>query len=88
ATVSVSYNVDVFGSARRQIEGVEAQVDASRFQLEATYLTLTANVVTTALREASLRAQLRATEEIAEAQAQQLRLVQQQFSVGAVPRST
>jgi len=88
ATVSVAYNIDVFGGARRQIEGFAAQVDASRFQLEATYLTLTANVVTTALREASLRAQVKATEDIAEAQAEQLRLVQQQFSVGAVPRST
>jgi NodT family efflux transporter outer membrane factor (OMF) lipoprotein len=88
ANVNVSYNIDVFGSSRRQIEGYQAQVDYSNYQLEATYLTLTANVVTAGMQEASLRAQLKATQEIADAQAQELDLVQKQFSVGAVARST
>lgn len=88
ATLDVSYNVDAFGSARRQIEGYKAQFDATRYQLEATYLTLTSNVVTTALREASYRAQLRATEDIARAQASELKLVSKQFAVGAVPTTT
>ena len=88
ASVAVSYNVDVFGGARRQIEASQAQVDFQKEQLEATYLTLTSNVVTTALREASLRAQLAATQEIAGVQAASLDLVQKQFSVGAVSRPT
>ena len=88
ANVDVSYNVDVFGGARRQIEGFQAQADFSSEELEATYLTLTANVVTAALREASYRAQLKTTREIADEQARQVEVVQRQYAVGAVPRST
>ena len=88
ASVNASYNLDVFGGARRQIEGYAAQLDYTRYQLEATYLTLTSSVVTTAMREAGLRAQVRATEEIADAQAKQLDVVRQQFAVGAIPRAT
>ena len=88
ATVDVSYNVDVFGGARRQIEGFQAQFELQNDQLEATYLTLTSNVVTTALREASLRAQLKATQDIADTQAKALEIVQAQYAAGAVPRAT
>lgn len=49
--VTVSYVPDVFGANRRAVESLEAQAEASRFQLDATYLTLTANVVTTAIQE-------------------------------------
>ena len=46
AQVNVSYNVDLFGGVRRQLEGAQAQVDAQRLQLEATQLMLTGNLVT------------------------------------------
>ena len=45
ATVNVSYSPDLFGGKRRQIESSAAQADYQRFELEATYLTLTSNVV-------------------------------------------
>ncbi|HEY2661765.1 MAG TPA: efflux transporter outer membrane subunit [Caulobacteraceae bacterium] len=61
--VSVSYAPDLFGGVQRQIESTSAQADNQRFQLEATYLTLTANVVLAALQDASLRGQVRATEQ-------------------------
>ncbi|MBL7405740.1 TolC family protein, partial [Escherichia coli] len=44
----VSYNPDVFGGNRRQIESREAATENQRFQLEAAYLSLTANVVAAA----------------------------------------
>ena len=56
--------LDLFGGTRRQIEIADAQVDYQRFQLEAASITLATNVVVTAIQEASLRAQLAATEEI------------------------
>ena len=62
--VSVSYVPDIFGLNRRQVESLAAQAEESRFQLDATYLTLTANVVTAAIQEAGLRAQIAATERI------------------------
>nr|WP_246447425.1 efflux transporter outer membrane subunit [Undibacterium jejuense] len=88
ASVNVSYSVDVFGANKRGLESVQAGVDYQRYQLEATYLTLTANVVTTAIREASLRSQLQATQEILEAQTSQLNVIEKQFTVGAIPKAS
>ena len=62
ATVNVAYTPDVFGGQRRQIEANAALAEYQRFELEATYLTLTANVVTAAIQEASLRGQIEATQ--------------------------
>ena len=87
ASVNVSYSPDLFGGKRRQIEGAEAQVDYQRFELEATYLTLTANVVTAAIQEFSLRGQIEATQEIIKAETDQLDLIQQQFNLGSVART-
>ncbi|NNM68491.1 MAG: efflux transporter outer membrane subunit [Gallionella sp.] len=85
ASVSVSYGVDIFGIARRTLESMGAQEEFERFQLEGAYLTLTSNVVTTAVQEASLRAQIAATREIIDSEAQLLDMLQRQFDVGAVP---
>jgi NodT family efflux transporter outer membrane factor (OMF) lipoprotein len=87
ASVNVSYQIDVAGGARRELEALVAGVDFQRLQVEATYLSLTANVATTAFREASLREQIRATREISEAQDSQLRLAEQQFKLGAISGS-
>lgn len=87
ASVSVNYQLDVAGGARRELEALKAGVDFQRFQVEAAYLALTANVATTAFREASLREQIRATREISEAQDAQLELAQKQFMLGAISGS-
>jgi NodT family efflux transporter outer membrane factor (OMF) lipoprotein len=87
ASVSVSYALDLFGGARRELEALQSQVDFQRFQLEGAYLALTSNVVTTAVKEASLRAQIRATLEISAAQKKQLDLVGRQFQLGGIARS-
>jgi NodT family efflux transporter outer membrane factor (OMF) lipoprotein len=86
ATVNVSYAVDVFGGIRRTIEASAAQTENQRFQLEATYLTLISNVITTAILTASLSAQIAATQDIIAAQSQELDLLNQQFELGAVAR--
>jgi NodT family efflux transporter outer membrane factor (OMF) lipoprotein len=87
ASVSVSYALDFFGGARRELEALESQVDNERFQLEGAYLTLTSNIITTAVKEASLRGQIRATREILAVQEKQLGVVERQFKLGAVSRS-
>jgi len=86
ATVSVSYMLDLFGRNKRELEGLQAQVDYRGYQLDGAYLALTANLVTAAVREASLRAQIAATREIVAAEAQQLELVQRQFELGGIAR--
>lgn len=87
ATVNVAYAPDVFGGQRRQIEADAATADSQRFELEASYLTLTANVVTAAIQEASLRGQIAATQDIIKAETDQLTVVQRQFEVGAATRT-
>jgi len=82
ASVSVSYGIDLFGGVRRQIEQLRAQADYQRFVAEASYLTLTANVVTAALNEASLREQLAATLEIARAQQEEVDILRKRIGAG------
>jgi len=84
AQLSLSYAPDIWGLNRRQVESLQAQADAQRFQLEATYVTLTANVVTAAVQEASLRAQIDATRDIIKIQRDLLDLLHRQLQAGAV----
>jgi NodT family efflux transporter outer membrane factor (OMF) lipoprotein len=87
ASVGVSYTLDIFGGIRRQLEALDAQVEYQGYQLEGAYLVLTSNIVTTAMLEASLHLQLRATREIVDFQKEQLRLVEKRYEVGAVSLS-
>ncbi len=87
ASVGVSYSLDLFGGMRRELESLKSQVDYQTFLLEGTYLALTSNIVTEAVREASLRGQIRATKEISDVQEKQLALVGRQFDLGAVSLS-
>ena len=84
ATLTVDYAPDIFGGTRRNIESLEAQTEFQRFELEAAYLSLTANVVTTAIEEASLRGQIAATEQIIDIESQELDRLQRDFAAGAV----
>ena len=87
ASVNVSYAIDLAGGARRELEALESGIDFQRFQLEAAYLSLTANIATTAFREAALREQIRATREILALQERGVQLVEKQFAIGAVSRA-
>jgi NodT family efflux transporter outer membrane factor (OMF) lipoprotein len=82
--LSVSYLPDVFGATRRSVEAARAQAESSRFQLEATYLTLSSNVVVTAIQEASLRGQIASTERLLELQRQLTETTRQQEALGTV----
>jgi NodT family efflux transporter outer membrane factor (OMF) lipoprotein len=86
ASVNVSYALDLFGSTRRELEALQALVDYQRYQLEGAWLTLTANLVTTAVQEGALRAQIRAIRDIVAAEEQQLALVEGQFRLGGASR--
>jgi len=81
--VSVSYAPDVFGLNRRTVESLKAQEEAARFQLAATHITLSANVVLAAIQEASLRAQIDATRQLIAINANLIEVMRQQFAKGA-----
>jgi NodT family efflux transporter outer membrane factor (OMF) lipoprotein len=87
AQVSVSYTPDIWGANRRAVESLVAQADAQRFQLEATYLTLTSNLVNSVVQEASLRAQIAATQDMIDSQAKILAASQRQLGLGDVAES-
>ena len=84
AQVSVSFVPDVFGLNRRTVESLEAQAQGQRFQLEATYVTLTTNVVAAAIQEASLRGQIAATNDIIAIETQLLDLFRRQLALGQI----
>lgn len=85
--VTVSYTLDIFGGARRQIEALCAQVDYQKYQLEAAYLTLTSNIVIRAVNIASYRAQIQATHDLITIQERLLQIVSQQFQIGGASRA-
>ncbi|HVC59930.1 MAG TPA: efflux transporter outer membrane subunit [Acetobacteraceae bacterium] len=87
AALNVSYAPDVFGGVRRQVESLAAQAEYQRFQLEATYLTLTSNLVVAAVQEASLRGQIAATRDIIRLETGQLKVVGRQFELGGAAKS-
>ena len=82
--VTVSYAPDVFGGNRRQVESLAALAEASRYQLDATFLTLTANVVTTAIQEAGLREQIAATERVIALEREALSVLRRELELGAI----
>ncbi len=61
--LSVSFVPDVFGANQRAVESLQAQADNQAFMLQATWVTLTSNVVAGAIQEASLRGQIQAIQE-------------------------
>ena len=85
-SVNVSYTLDVFGAIRRQIESLDAQAEYQRFQLEGTFLTIASNIVTTAIQDASIRAQIAALIDIINAQTQQLDIIKQQVELGSASK--
>ena len=88
ASLSVSYALDIWGGARRGLESASAQAQYQRDELEAAYLTLTANIVTAAIQEASLQAQIVATDQVIAAEEQQLSILQNQVSLGGVAQAS
>ena len=84
ASLSVSYTLDAFGGIRRQVEQLGAQAEYQRFELEATELTLVANVINAAITEASLRAQIDTTTEIVKAYTEAVDLTRRRFQLGGV----
>jgi NodT family efflux transporter outer membrane factor (OMF) lipoprotein len=84
SSLSVSYTLDAFGGIRRQVEQLGAQAEYERFELEATDLTLIANVVNAAITEASLQAQITTTQDIIRAYDEALAVTRRRFDLGGV----
>jgi NodT family efflux transporter outer membrane factor (OMF) lipoprotein len=84
--VSVSYTPDVFGLNRRTVESLKAQQEQARYVVAATNITLSSNVAAAAIQEASLRAQIDATDELIKINTNMLDILRKQFEKGYVGR--
>jgi NodT family efflux transporter outer membrane factor (OMF) lipoprotein len=82
SSVNVSFVPDVFGLNRRTVESLRAQAEEQRFALEATYITLSSNVVAAAIQEASLRGQIGATRELIDINTKMLDILRKQLATG------
>lgn len=87
ANIQVSYSLDLFGAERRTVEGLEAQAEFQRLQLEASYLTLTSNVAAAVVQLASIQDQIDATHEILGIEDKQLAIIKRRFDLGSQTRA-
>ena len=87
ASVNVSYGLDIWGGTRRNVEASQAAAEAAAYQLEATYQTLIANLVTSAVETAEQRALLLGQEMIVADQARLLTITERQYEIGSIGRS-
>jgi NodT family efflux transporter outer membrane factor (OMF) lipoprotein len=84
--VSISYAPDVFGLNRRTVESMDAQAQEARFQMIATYTTLTSNVVVTAIQVAAVQMQIDATHELIDSTDNTVKILRYQFAKGYASR--
>jgi NodT family efflux transporter outer membrane factor (OMF) lipoprotein len=87
AQLQVSYTLDIWGLNRRVVESLQAQADSQRFQVEAAYLTLVSNIAVAAINEASLRAQIEATNQLIDINTKMLDILRRQLDTGYANRN-
>ncbi len=85
ASGTVSYAPDVFGGQTRTIEGLGAEVDLQAYNLQASYITLTANLVNACIARAGYTAQIAATQRLLRLQQDQLHSVEARAQAGTAP---
>ena len=84
ASINVSYTVDLFGANKAAIEGQKAIIDLQAYQWRAAQLSVMGNILTAAIKESSLKAQIEETQEILRLQEKQLEIMRSQQHLGAI----
>lgn len=87
ATVTVSYQFDLFGANKRALESLAAQADYQQQELRAAQLTLAGNIATAVMTQAGLSAQIDATQQIISLQQKNLTIAEQRQHMGAIALS-
>ena len=78
----ISYDLDLFGGLRRQVEQAAAQAEAQQRQTEAAHLTLAGQVVNQVLTIAAIRARIEVEHEILDDDARTLDLTRKRREAG------
>ncbi len=87
ASLSVSWELDLWGKLRRQLEADDASMQASAADLAATHLSLQSELVQDYLQLRVLDEQKRLLESTVEAYRRALKLTENQYRAGIVPKS-
>jgi NodT family efflux transporter outer membrane factor (OMF) lipoprotein len=85
---TVTYDLDLAGRNRRLVEAAEADAERQRHELQAAYLAIAGNIVSTALQAATLRAQIEAREQLLDGQNRRIEFIRVQVDEGAVARAS
>lgn len=84
---AVSYSLDVFGGERRTVEALRAQVDVQCYSLAAARLTVTGNVVNTAIARAAYEQEIAASEELVTSLRGEIEIARTQATAGTAAYS-
>ncbi|GGH58561.1 histidine kinase [Comamonas phosphati] len=82
AQLSISYTPDLFGANRRQVEGLQAQEEGQRLQLQAARLSLAGNLVAAVIQTSMLQEQAALIGQAVEAAQEQLAHMRKQQANG------
>ena len=85
--LTVTFVPDIWGANFRAVENLDAVTEQQLFQLEAAYLTLTSNVVTAAIQEASFRSQITETKRVIAIERHLLDILKRQFGAGQAAKA-
>ena len=85
--LTVTLVPDIWGANFRAVENLDAVTEQQLFQLEAAYLTLTSNVVTAAIQEASFRGQITETKRVIAIERHLLDILKRQFDLGQAAKA-
>jgi len=84
---TVSYDLDLFGGARRRTEQAQARAEQAARDADAAYLSLSGNAALQAMRVAGLRAQIAAVQAVIDSDRQTVEMVRKAHAAGGEARS-
>ena len=84
ASVSISYDLDLFGRNRRVLEGLKAKVDQREFEWDAARQTLAANVVLAFVRRAEAAERMAAARDVVAARSVQFAMAEERRKAGGM----
>ena len=87
ASISISYDLDLFGKNRRVLEGLKAKVDQREFEWDAARQTLAANVVLAVIRRAEAAERIAAAQDVVGARGEQFRIAEERRKVGGISQT-
>jgi NodT family efflux transporter outer membrane factor (OMF) lipoprotein len=84
--LNFSYDLDIYGQNKKELEALLAKMDYQKFQLEGVTLNLIVGIIGSVGKEMALREKIKITQDILVTQEQQLSMFEKQMSLGGASR--